>query len=330
MNLSAVWRREIFSLRGRNAEKALQRLKNGGIDLFDVKKVKKDVFTFCVTGKQGQKVFAFYPKTWYNNTERGGYEVTSLGKKGVGEALCRTGKRAGIWAGAAAFVLFTAFCDEFVFDVKYSGDSAACAVAAEVAAKYGVKAFSRFDEEAAEKIAAEILSTDGVSYAAVRKRGTVVYVEARRSPFAKQCVREGDMRAERTGTLRDLTVLRGQIGCKAGDLVRTGDVLVFAASISENGEKTTVTVSARAEIACVYEAIVRAESEKEAAAIAEFLLFCDGEAIERQSGLAEATDRLRAGSVAENVTVESVRAEKTGDGQYAVRVEYVAAEVWNF
>ena len=87
MNAALLWRREIILVRGREPEKALQRLKNAGIDLFDIKKVQKDAVIFCVSGKQARKVFAFYPKTWYNKAERGGYEFSSLKKKGIGEAI---------------------------------------------------------------------------------------------------------------------------------------------------------------------------------------------------------------------------------------------------
>lgn len=314
MSGAGVWRREKFLLLGREPEKALQRLKNAGIELFDVKKTQKDALTFWVKGKQAQKVFAIYPKTWYNKAERGGYEVSSLGEKGIFFRLKRLEKRPGLLAGAAAFLLITAFCDNFVFAVNYSGDVALCDRAEQIVIAHGVKPFSRFSEAGAEEIVSEILSLQGVSYASVKKRGTVVYVEARRSSFAGTGgVKEGDMRAAHEGTLTELTVLRGEKACAAGQKVKTGDLLVSALLKTGEGEgarNSSVTVVARAEISCEYECAVTAESEQQAAAVAEFFL------------------AVREGE--RYYTVQSVRAQATGDGQYAVSIAYTATETLNY
>ena len=314
MSGAGVWRREKFLLRGREPEKALQRLKNAGIVLFDVKKTQKDALTFWVKGKQAQKVFAIYPKTWYNKAERGGYEISSLGEKGLFFRLKRLEKRPGLLAGAAAFLLITAFCDNFVFAVRYSGDKALCDLAKKIVVSHGVKAFTRYSETSAEEIAAEILSLNGASYASVKKRGTVVYVEARRSSFAeKSVVTEGDMRAAHEGTLTELTVLRGEKACGAGQKVNKGDLLVSSVLITGEGEsesRVPVTVVARAEILCVYERAVTAENEKQAAAIAGFYL---GE----QEG-----DGV--------YTVQNVRTIDSGEGEYAVTITYIATEIINY
>ncbi|MGN1053018.1 MAG: sporulation protein YqfD [Candidatus Scatosoma sp.] len=314
MSGAGVWRRTEFLLRGREPEKALQRLKNAGIGLFNVKKTQKDALTFCVKGKQAQKVFAIYPKTWYNKAERGGYEVSSLGEKGLSVRLKRLEKRPGLIAGAAAFLLITAFCDNFVFAVKYSGDAALCDRAEQIVIAHGVKPFSRFSETGAEEIAFEILSLQGVSYASVKKRGTVVYVEARRSSFAgKAGVKEGDMRAAHEGTLTEITVLRGEKACSAGQKVKIGDLLVSSLLKTGEGESernSSVTVVARAEISCEYVCAITAESEKQAAAVAEFYL-------SEQEG--------------ENFyTVQSVRAQATGEGEYSVIIAYTATETVNY
>ncbi|MDD6995353.1 MAG: sporulation protein YqfD [Candidatus Borkfalkiaceae bacterium] len=314
MSGAGVWRREKLRIRGREPEKALQRLKNAGIVLFDVKKTQKDALTFCVNGKQAQKVFAIYPKTWYNKAERGGYEVTSLGEKGLYVRLKRLEKRPGLIAGAAAFLLITAFCDNFVFDVRYSGDAALCDLAENIVIAHGIKPFSKFSETNAEEVAAEILSLQGVSYANVNKRGTVVYVEARRSSFAGTGgVTEGDMLASHEGTLIEITALRGEKACDAGEKVKKGDLLVSSTLKTGEGEserRLSVTVVARAEILCVYQCSVTAESEAVAAAVAGFYLG------EREK---------------ENYyTVQSVSTQSTGRDEYAVTIEYVATETINY
>ena len=321
MNAALLWRREIILVRGREPEKALQRLKNAGIDLFDIKKVQKDAVTFCVSGKQARKVFAFYPKTWYNKAERGGYEFSSLKKKGIGEAIGRTEKRIGLIAGAAAFLLMTAFCDKLVFDVRYSGDPAACALAESVVKTYGVKTWARFDEKRSDEIAAKILSLDGVSYASVTKRGTVVYVEARRSSFSSDSAVRGDMKAKHMGTVKSVTALRGTKACAEGQRVTEGDVLVTATTFTGDGEgKKTIpaTVSARVEIACVYEAAVCAENAAEAIEIVKFSLSFD------EARLYAFSDGVR------DIVFDSCLADDRGDGTFFVKAEYSVTETVNF
>ena len=156
MNAALLWHGEKFRLRGKNAEIALTRLKNAKIDLYNVKKTEKDAVTFEVKGKQARKVFAIYPKTWYNKAERGGYEAISLGETGVFPRLKGLQKRAGLLAGAAAFLLITAFADNFVFDAVYTGDGALCRQARRIVRESGVTAFSRFDDAQAEEISAKM------------------------------------------------------------------------------------------------------------------------------------------------------------------------------
>ncbi|MGN1062537.1 MAG: sporulation protein YqfD, partial [Candidatus Scatosoma sp.] len=171
-----------------------------------------------------------------------------------------------------------------------------------------------FSAAGAEEIASEILSLQGVSYASVKKRGTVVYVEARRSSFAgEDGVKEGDMRAAHEGILTEITVLRGEKACVAGQKVKIGDLLVSSflkTGEGENERNSSVTVVARAEISCEYERAVRADSEKQAVAVAEFFLG------EREG---------------ENFyTVQSVRTQATGEGEYAVIIAYTVTETVNY
>lgn len=313
MNAALLWHGEKFRLRGKNAEIALTRLKNAKIDLYNVKKTEKDAVTFEVKGKQARKVFAIYPKTWYNKAERGGYEAISLGETGVFPRLKTLQKRAGLLAGAAAFLLITAFADNFVFDAVYTGDGALCRQARRIVRESGVTAFSRFADAQAEEISAKILSLDGASYASVQKKGTVLYVEARRSPFSEAEPMPGDMTAKHAGTLLSLTVLRGERAARPGAKIVAGTPLVYASLRSGEGESekfTKITVSARAEIACTYEAETEAQTQAEALAVAKFTL----------AGT-EKTDDFFIGTAS---------AEQIGNGRYLVKIAYTAIETLNY
>ena len=58
--------REKLIVEGVQPEKALLRLQKAGIDVFHAKKIKKNQILFTVSKKDSEKVFAIYPKMWYN------------------------------------------------------------------------------------------------------------------------------------------------------------------------------------------------------------------------------------------------------------------------
>ena len=318
MSASIVWHGEKFLLRGKTPEIALTRLKNAKIDLYNVKKIENNAVTFNVKGKQARKVFAIYPKTWYNKIERGGYEAQSLGETGILPRLKSLKNRAGLLAGAAVFLFVTAFADRFTLSTVYTGDGALCQKAKRIVKESGISAFTQLTETQTEELSAKILALDGAGYACVKKKGTVLYVEARRSPFEKTQPKKGDMRARHKGTLKCLTVLRGTAAAKIGEKIEIGAPLVSAALKSGEGESakyTQTTVVARAEISCVYEAETKAESAAEAIAVAKFCI-----------------------SETENVAVANdgaIRIEKSGatrqSGEiYLVKIEYTAIETYNY
>ena len=317
MSAAIVWHGEKFLLCGKTPEIALTRLKNAKIDLYNVKKIENNAVTFEVKGKQARKVFAIYPKTWYNKIERGGYEAQSLGETGVFPRLKSLKNRVGLLAGAAAFLLVTAFADRFTLSAVYTGDGALCQKAKRIVKESGVNAFTRLTEAQAEELSAKILALDGAGYAAVRKKGTVLYVEARRSPFEKTQPKKGDMRARHKGTLKSLTVLRGAAAAKIGEKIEIGAPLVSAALKSGEGESekyTQTTVIARAEISCEYEAETKAESAAEAIAVAKFYL-------------AEAENGATNGAT---YRTENATAEKQSGETYLVKIEYTAIETYNY
>ncbi len=312
MSAANVWHGEKFVLRGKTPETALTRLKNAKIDLYNVKKIENNAVTFEVKGKQARKVFAIYPKTWYNKIERGGYEVQSLGETGVVPRLNALKNRAGLLVGAAAFLLITAFSDRFTLSAVYTGDGALCRQAKRIVKESGVNAFTRLTETQKEELSAKILALDGAGYASVTKKGTVLYVEARRSPFSKTGPQKGDMRAAHKGTLKNLTVLRGAEAAKIGETIEIGAPLVSAALKSGEGESekySQTTVSARAEISCVYEAETKAASEAEAVAVAKFYL------AETENGA---------------YRIETASATKQSGETYLVSIEYTAIETFNY
>ena len=90
------------------------------------------------------------------------------------------------------------------------------------------------------------------------------------------------MLCTRSGEIRAITVLRGTALKSVGDSVSAGERLVGGYFQTENGTQKTVEPIARAEIACVYESVVTAQSEEQAFATA-YLQLCLGERDEMES-----------------------------------------------
>ena len=295
-----------LQITGLMPERALLRLKREKIALYNVQKTQKNVVVFSVERKDLQKVFAIYPKVCYNIDEYTPFTLTDLGAEGMGKVLQTLKNRVGLLVGTLLFCALTLFSTEAVLGVECVGSTVYQREVLSTLETYGVQPFRPYAAKNADLICSKLLSLDGVEFCSVKKRGFFVQVELRQSPFAKDTVIKGDMCSTRQGVLRSVTVLRGTAVKKAGDSVAVGDRLVCGYFLTESGEQVSVNVVARASIACTYECEVAAEDER--AAFAEAYLQI------HPSGL----DEITAWSVSQT------------EGGYAVKIEYVAVQTFNF
>lgn len=312
MNAAAFWNGERFLLTG-NAEYGLERLKKSGFSLYDVKKTQKDGVTFLLDGKQAQKVFAIYPKTWYNREERGGVKIRSLGKTGALPLLQKLLKRVGLSIGLALFCITTAFSDRLVFSVRYIGDPVTIEEAKRVAATYGLKPFRRLDDAKRLELSSALLSLDGVAFASVKKSGRVAYVQTVASSFVSDTRQKGDMTARHDGVLRSLIAPSGEKVAAANVPVKKGDLLVSATVVTGEGTDRkwkSIVVSAMAKIECVF--------------CARFPLADLNDDTARQVALFTLSEQEPS-----LCAVKSVTTERIGE-EYAVTLTYLVAETWNF
>lgn len=312
MNAATFWNGERFLLTG-NADRGLDRLKKSGFSLYDVKKTQKDGVTFLLDGKQARKVFAIYPKTWYNIGERGGVEIRSLGKTGALPLLQKLKKRVGLSIGLATFCIATAFSDKLVFSVRYIGDPVTIEEAKRVVQTYDLKPFRRLDEAKSSAISSALLSLDGVAFASVKKNGRVAYVQTAASPFSVDTRQKGDMTARHDGVLRSLIALSGEIVAAENSPVKKGDLLVSATVVSGEGTdrkwKSTV-VSAMAKIERVF--------------CTRFPIVDLNDADAREIALFTLAEQEPSLCAIKAVTTERL------DEEYAVTLTYLVAETWNF
>ncbi len=253
-----------FQIEGVMPERALLRLKRGGISLYNLRKTQKNVILFEVAGKDIQKVFAIYPNLCYNNSSYHPYTVTLLGGVGMAKGVEFCKKRTGFLLGALAFAAVTLWADRLVLGVDFVGDTAYAREGKIALAEAGIKPLALYPEGKEDIVAAKLLTLRGVEFCSVKKIGNRVRVEMQASPLYTPKLQKESMTALREGTLLSLTVLRGTPLKKTGEQVRQGEPLVGNWFATDAGEEKGAAPIARARIACVYECLHTSESAEQA------------------------------------------------------------------
>ncbi len=295
-----------LSIEGIMPERALIRLKNAEIGVYNAKKVKKNQILLSVKKKDCEKAFAIFSNPCYNSNGSKAYTLTKRGVVGAFRFVETLKKRTGFLLGALLFCALTVFADGLVLGVRFKGSEIYAREAVVALEKNGIKPFAKYQSENVDLICAEMLSLQGVEYCSVKKEGLYALVEVRLSPFLEHAPQKGAMKATHTGTLLSLVVLRGT-ACKAvGETVALGETLVSDYFETQSGEKKRVEPIARASIACVYEAELSVQNEEEALASA-----------------------LLAIGLSEDVRLTGKQIEK-GESGFFVRLEYTATERMNF
>lgn len=261
------WGKHVFCVEGENPERALLRLKNAQIPVYNVKKTQKNRILFRVNAKESEKVFAIFPNVCYNIGEYTSYTIRKIGTVGPVKYVEKLHRRIGLFIGALLFCVLQLYTDTLVLGVKFVGSQTYAREALATLHANGIKPFACYDAEKTDVVCATLLRCSGVEYCSVQKRGYFVYVEMRTSPFARATRVQGDMRATRSGTLLSLTALSGTVLKNAGEKVERGEPLVGAYVCTQEGEQRKTDVVARAYIACEYEETLAAETEEQAFAM---------------------------------------------------------------
>ncbi len=251
-------------LEGMMPERALLRLKRGGVPLYNLQKTQKNAILFQVEKKDIEKVFAIYPNVCYNSSSYTPYRVTALGGIGLSRWIDFCKKRVGILLGALAFAVITLAADRLVLGVDVVGATAyerECKIAL---AECNIKPFALYPKGKEDLAAAKLLTIEGAEFCSVQKIGNRVRVELRRSPLNTKILQRESMLAKRKGKLLSLTVLRGTALKKVGEEVAEGEPLVGNWFTPAEEEKITVEPIARARIACTYEGVHTVGSKEEA------------------------------------------------------------------
>ena len=311
--MKTVLFKQRFLLEGTMPERALLRLKRANITVYDVKKPQKGRLLFSVREKDGEKVFAIYPKTCYNINGYHPYKITYLGYVGLGKTVKKLQNRIGAIIGALLFAGVCLYANTMVFGVQVVGATDYKREALIALKQNGVNIFAPYIAGKEDFICSDILSCDGLEFCSVQKTGLWLRVEIRKGNFSKTLTQTGDMQSLKTGKILSIDALSGTPLKKVGDEVQKGEPLVGAWFLRINGMgdevKTPTEVIARVKTECVFETTVQAEDAESA--------FCKAYLAAGLTGEEELIEK----SVGENTENEN--------GLFAVRIRYTAIQRWN-
>ena len=159
--------RDRLEITGLMPERSLMRLRRAGIELYDVKKVRKNALRFSVTKKDGEKVFAIYPKSGEKENGYAPYTVRFLKRGGVGKLVDFCKDRIGFVLGAMLFCVGVLFADGLVFGVEFSASKTYAREAVQTLEEFGIKRFAKYKAGNEDLICSRLLALDGVEFSVV-------------------------------------------------------------------------------------------------------------------------------------------------------------------
>lgn len=202
------------------AESALRKLKKAQICAFNCKKDGAK-FIFSVKDKDIEKVFAIFSKPCYN--------VTVLKRSKFSRALSFVALRAGLIAGAAAFIAIAIAANTLVLKIEVSGSGAFLEpevrriVLDEGAAEF--KPFSALNKSAAT---GRILALPQVTFCNIQRKGSVLIVDVQVDEQHFDKASQKPLVSDCDGTVKNIVAVCGTAAVQAGDGVRRGDTLIYA------------------------------------------------------------------------------------------------------
>lgn len=223
-----------LEIEGLNAFCAADKLNRAGVAVFSVQKVKKNAISLEVESKDAEKAFAILQSSCYNVRKRGVRGLTRLRKDCL--------RSAGLLCGAVLFALCVLGAQTRILKIDVVG-SGACyrAEVLEILCAGGVEPFKAMPRETAP-FTAEILSLPRVSFCAFRTSGGILTVEVQVSD-ENALTESRPLYAPATGTVSELTVVRGMPCVQVGDAVRQGDPIVLNTALYGETERGVIVIA---------------------------------------------------------------------------------------
>lgn len=236
------------------AEGALRKLKKAQIAVFNCKK-EGAAFIFEVKDKDTQKVFAIFDKPCYN--------ITVIKKSRKSRLLSFLSVRAGLVAGAAAFVLSCVAANSFVLKIEVSGSGSYLEPEVrKIVYDEGAKEFGTFSSLNIPVATGRILSLPQVTFCNIEKRGSVLIIDVQVDEEHYGSVSSKPLVSDCNGVVRNIVAVCGTAAVEAGDEVKKGDTLIYAHTLAGE-EKIECLAAGFAEIECSGHTEYFAEAESD-------------------------------------------------------------------
>lgn len=240
-----------LQIEGIYPEGAVLKLQREKISLFNVRKTKKKVIELCIERKNLKKVFTILNDSCYN--------IVKFERFGISRFFACCQRRVGVFIGICLFALLCTLSDLFVLRIEVIGTGNYYRrEVLSLLEENGVGVGKRFSDKIVTTVTAQILALDDVGFCSLKKSGSVLWVEVQTTSPSELCQRES-LYSPATGTVYDLTVLRGTVQTSEGDAVEKGQLLVGLDTAQE-------IVMASVRVLCTFTANVNETSAEKAIA----------------------------------------------------------------
>lgn len=227
-------RRTRLTVQSLSAERALDKLARENIPVFSVQKLQKNRISFEVGTKDLEKVFAILRGSCYNVSKVRFRGLTLLYKKCLGAV--------GLLVGTVLFCLLVLGAQTRILKIKVIGSGAYYEPQIlSVLNEGGVKLFSAKPQNTA-MLSAQILALPRVSYCSLKCEGGILIVDVRVSE--EYVTHEIEpLRAPVSGTVVQLTVVRGTARVAVGDSVEKDQIIVDGVSVYGEEERPVIVIA---------------------------------------------------------------------------------------
>lgn len=232
----------------------MRKLKRSDIAVFNCKK-EGAAFIFEVKDKDTQKVFAIFDKPCYN--------ITVIKKSRKNRFLGLLAVRAGLVAGAAAFILSAFAANSLVLKIKVSGSGSYLEPEVrKIVYDEGAKEFQPISAFNFSVATGRILALPQVTFCNIEKRGSVLVVDVQVDDEHYGSANLKPLISDCDGVVRNIVAVCGTAAVSVGDGVKKGDTLIYAHTLA--GEEEIECLAAGfAEIECAGHAEYFAETEND-------------------------------------------------------------------
>lgn len=235
-----------YEIKGLNLSRLLSSMVKKGIPLYHVKRVASDKIRLSINFNDNEKFFANLNELCYNEKN-----VRKIRDGGLFSPINFLMKNLGVLIGVIIFFVSTYSLDDLILGTSFSGTGAVLEKEiTEILEDYGVKKYARFSSLDLRALEDRLLeSTEGISFASLKKEGKVlsVYTVKSKEPKSLLTGKETCLKSTVSGVIEDVKVYRGTAILSIGDKVNIGDTIVDG-YVYRNDKVCPINVVAKATI----------------------------------------------------------------------------------